>query len=67
VSERSRPKKMIRERLSMSESALARARGEYRPREQVAYRDGKPTVITLRCRLHNEPWLTCASCSKPSR
>lgn len=39
------------------------ARFEPEPRQQVVYRDGKPTILQpLLCRLHNQPWQTCAAC-----
>ena len=59
MSEPYKPKNLIRDRIANPPSPRAE------PREQVVYRDGKPTILEpLLCREHSRPWLTCTLCSK---
>lgn len=64
MSERYKPKDLYRE--ARDRKDLPRFKPE--PRDQLVWRDGKPTILQpLCCRLHGQPWQTCTLCSKFKR
>jgi hypothetical protein len=69
MSDRYNPKKLVRDRTErIRHGADPMPTFKPEPRAQTVWRDGKPvTLAPMLCRLHNEPWQTCALCSKAKR
>jgi len=68
MSERYKPKTLKRNRSSMVFASTIRDGLQAEPREQIVWRDGKPTILKpLLCREHNTPWQICTLCSKQKR